>query len=242
MRFVRYPIPPVAILLKLTIRAPCETAKTKPSYTAPTRRGGQWTVAIIVICTILSLSELVVWWRGSENQHFSVEKGVSRELQMNLDMVVKMRCDDLRVNVQDASGDHIMAGMLLWKDNTNWDLWMQKVNREISMGVHEYQTLNAEDTQRLLAQEEDLHAHHVIQHVRKNPRRKFPKTPRLSSSQPIDACRLYGSMESNKVMGDFHITARGHGYQDVGGHLDHTGSSLRYPVFPIFFFSILTFI
>lgn len=151
---------------------------------------------------------------------------------MNLDMVVKMRCDDLQVNVQDASGDHILAGMLLYKDNTNWDLWTQKVNREISSGVHEYQTLNDEDTQRLLAQEEDLHARHVIHHVRKNPRRKFPKSLKLSSSQPVDACRLYGSLLGNKVTGDFHITARGHGYRDVGLHLDHKSS--------LFFFYFLS--
>jgi hypothetical protein len=37
-----------------------------------------------------------------------------------------------------------------------------------------------------------------------------------------DACRIYGMMEIHKCNGDFHITARGHGYQQFGGeHLDH---------------------
>lgn len=147
----------------------------------------------------------MTWYRGTENQHFSVEKGVSRQLQMNIDMVVKMPCNDVRVNVQDASGDHIMAGMLLLKDNTNWELWNQKLNQK-SDGVYEYQTLNAEDTKRLLDQEDDAHARHVLQHTRRNPRRKFPKSPKLSSSYPVDSCRIYGSLEGNKVHGDFHIT------------------------------------
>jgi hypothetical protein len=37
-----------------------------------------------------------------------------------------------------------------------------------------------------------------------------------------NACRIYGSLEGNKVQGDFHITARGHGYREVGAHLDHS--------------------
>lgn len=203
--------------------------KTKPNYTTASRRGGQWTVIILAICTFLSVGELVKWYRGTENQHFSVEKGISRELQMNIDMVVKMPCNDVRVNVQDASGDHIMAGMLLYKDNTNWDLWNEKLN-QVSSGVHEYQTLNAENTQRLLDQEEDVHARHVLQHTRKNPRRKFPKSPKLSSKQPVDSCRIYGSLEGNKVHGDFHITARGHGYSDVGQHLDHSAFNFTHMI------------
>lgn len=126
-------------------------------------------------------------------------------MQMNLDIVVKMPCNDLRVNVQDAAGDHVLAGLLLYKDNTNWELWDQKLN-QVSSGVHEYQTLNAENTERLLAQEEDVHAHHVLSHMRRTTRRKFPKTPKLSSNQPVDSCRIYGSLEGNKVHGDLHIT------------------------------------
>jgi Endoplasmic reticulum vesicle transporter len=37
-----------------------------------------------------------------------------------------------------------------------------------------------------------------------------------------DSCRIYGQLEIHKCQGDFHITARGHGYQQFGGeHLDH---------------------
>lgn len=92
--------------------------------------------------------------------------------------------------------------------------------------VHEYQILNAEDNQRIMAQEEDAHVRHVVSEVRRNYRRKFPKSPSLRRGDKIDACRIYGSLEGNKVQGDFHITARGHGYQDLGGHLDHKSKLL----------------
>ncbi|OOQ91725.1 COPII-coated vesicle protein [Penicillium brasilianum] len=191
--------------------------KTKASYTTPTTRGGQWTVLILAICTLFSFHELKTWWHGTEKHNFSVEKGVSHQLQLNLDIVVHMPCDTLRVNIQDAAGDRILAGELLQREETSWNLWMQKRN----YGSHEYQTLSHEEADRLSAQEEDAHVHHVMGEVRRNPRRKFAKGPRMRWGEKSDACRIYGSLEGNKVQGDFHITARGHGYRELGEHLSH---------------------
>lgn len=153
-----------------------------------------------------------------------MEKGVSHELQLNLDMVVQMPCDMLRVNIQDASGDRILAGELLKKDDTSWKLWMDKRNYETSGGLREYQTLSQEDSARLSEQEADAHVHHVLGEVRRNPRKKFPKGPRMRWGEKADSCRIYGSLEGNKVQGDFHITARGHGYQEFAPHLDHSST------------------
>src|SRR5699024_8751237 len=131
-------------------------------------------------------------------------------LQLNLDIVVDMPCDSLRINIQDAAGDHILAGGLLKKEDTSWILWMQKRNYETTYGANEYQTLSSEHADRLLEQEEDVHASHVLDHVRSNPRKKFAKSPKLRRGDAVDSCRIYGSLEGNKVQGDFHITARGH--------------------------------
>ena len=134
-----------------------------------------------------------------------------------------MPCESLRVNIQDAAGDHILAGDLLKREDTSWILWMDKKNRETSHGAHEYQTLSSEAADRLSDQEEDLHVAHVMDHVRRNPRKKFPKSPKLRRGDAVDSCRIYGSLEGNKVQGDFHITARGHGYHEFAPHLDHRG-------------------
>ncbi|PYH95293.1 putative COPII-coated vesicle protein [Aspergillus ellipticus CBS 707.79] len=195
--------------------------KTKSSYTAPSSRGGQWTVLVLLICTVFTFSEFRTWLHGTENHQFSVEKGVGHDLQLNLDMVVHMPCDTLHVNIQDASGDRILAGELLQRERTSWQLWMDKRNREGHGGTHEYQKLSQEDTDRISAQEADAHVHHVLGEVRKNPRKKFAKGPKLRRRDPVDSCRIYGSLEGNKVQGDLHITAKGHGYRDMGQHLDH---------------------
>ncbi|KAJ5644102.1 uncharacterized protein N7484_006609 [Penicillium longicatenatum] len=200
--------------------------KTKASYTTPTHRGGQWTVLILLVCTVFSFSELKTWWRGTEQHHFSVEKGVSHELQLNLDIVVNMPCDTLRVNIQDAAGDRILASDMLKREETNWNLWMQKRNKD----KHEYQTLSHEEEDRLTAQEADAHAHHVLGEVRRNPRRKFAKGPSMRWGDTADSCRIYGSLEGNKVQGDFHITARGHGYRESAPHLDHSAFNFSHMI------------
>ncbi|EGD84318.1 hypothetical protein H112_08013 [Trichophyton rubrum D6] len=190
--------------------------KTKPSYTSTSRGGGLWTIFVAIICTILSCSELITWYRGHENHHFSVERGVSQEMQLNIDTVVAMPCDDVRINIQDAAGDHILAGDLLTQEPTSWTAWNREMNQRRSGGSPEYQTLNKEDTFRLEEQEEDLHVEHVLGEVRRSRKKKFPKAPKLKRSDAVDSCRVFGSLEGNKVQGNLHITARGFGYFEWG--------------------------
>ncbi|EXJ77174.1 hypothetical protein A1O3_10332 [Capronia epimyces CBS 606.96] len=199
--------------------------KTKPSYTSATARGGQWTLAIIILCTCLTMNELRTWWTGSETHHFSVERGVGHELQLNLDIVVAMPCHDLHVNVQDAAMDRIMAGDLLTKEDTNFAVWTDPRQRWLRKKHRraQYQGLHGGDGQREKEEEEDSHVSHVLGHMRENQGRKFTKSPHLRAGMAVDSCRIYGSLEGNKVQGDFHITARGHGYMEFGmqQHLDH---------------------
>ena len=121
-----------------------------------------------------------------------------------------MLCSDLHINVQDASGDRILAGDMLTKDATNWKQWDERVN-----------TLDRQGKDFAKEQEEDTHVGHVLGHGRE--KRRFKKTPRRGRGMPGTSCRVYGSLEGNKVQGDFHITARGHGYMELGQHLDHSG-------------------
>lgn len=185
------------------------TAKTKPTYTRRTTTGGYTTLFLIAISTLLSFTELRRWYSGHEAHLFSVEKGVSHELQINLDIVVPMLCSDLHINVQDASGDRILAGDMLRRDATTWTRWTGSHKLESGDMVKE--------------QEEDTHVGHVLGEVR-SQKRKFKKTPRVKRGEVADSCRVFGSLEGNKVQGDFHITARGHGYMEFGQHLDHSGT------------------
>ncbi len=147
---------------------------------------------------------------------------------MNLDIVVAMQCKDLHVNVQDAAGDRILAGDLLTKHETTWQLWTDKVSKRRRRDRQAYQLLHEENAERMQAEEEDQHVGHVLGHMREGGK-KFPKTPKLRKGEHPDSCRIFGSLEGNKVQGDFHITARGHGYMEWGyqQHLDHTSWCTR---------------
>ncbi|KAL2204226.1 DUF1692-domain-containing protein [Sarocladium strictum] len=194
--------------------------KSKPEYITRTSGGGKWTVAMSVISVILLWTEVSRWWRGYETHNFAVEKGISHEMQINLDVVVRMQCGDLHVNVQDASGDRILASNKLRRERTNWDQWvnekgMHKLGRDkngkVSTGAG-WQDFGYEDEG--FGEE---HVHDIVRTAKK--RAKWAKTPKVKGS--ADSCRIYGSLDLNKVQGDFHITARGHGYREIGEHLDH---------------------
>lgn len=195
--------------------------KSKPQYVMRTSGGGKWTVAMSIISLLLIWGEVSRWWRGTESHNFAVEKGVSHELQINLDIVVKMHCSDVHVNVQDASGDRIVAAKRLQRDPTTWTQWvdakgMHKLGRD-SQG----RVITNAGWKNLGYDEEGFGEEHVHDIVRAGKKKaKWAKTPRFKGR--ADSCRVYGNLDLNKVQGDFHITARGHGYMEVGEHLDHT--------------------
>lgn len=193
--------------------------KTKPSYTERTSTGGVWTVILICASVALAWSELTRWWRGETTHAFAVEQGVGHDLQINLDVVVAMKCEDLHVNVQDSSGDRIMAGQALNKDPTTWAQW--GANRKAhALGSTKEERLDLSGYPGFGEyREEDVHDYLG---AAKNGK-KFKKTPKVSRGTQPDSCRIFGSMHGNKVQGDFHITARGHGYMEFGAHLDHSG-------------------
>ncbi|KAK4966983.1 hypothetical protein LTR28_003170 [Elasticomyces elasticus] len=195
--------------------------KTKPSYTTRTSAGGIWTVFLILASTILTFTELRRWFIGTTTHTFSVEKGISHDLQINLDIVIPMHCSDIHINVQDASGDRILAGEKLERAPTTWLQWQGDRGRHQLRTTREELLLGGGAGYEEYG-EEDVHDY--LHAARR--KRKFAKTPKLPRGVEGDACRVFGSLEGNKVQGDFHITARGHGYMEFGQHLDHSGMFL----------------
>ncbi|CAI6332738.1 unnamed protein product [Periconia digitata] len=180
--------------------------KTKKTYLTRGRDSSGWTTLLILTCIYLSWSETSRWFAGTTTQTFSVEKGISHDMQINVDIVVRMYCKDLHVNMQDAAGDRTIAGDLLRKAPTQWEQWNDKK-------VH---SLSGSDATHP-GWEDMWDVHDQLGAAGK--KKKFPKTPNVRGIP--NACRIFGSLDGNKVQGDFHITARGHGYLEFGEHLEH---------------------
>ncbi|OTB06987.1 hypothetical protein M426DRAFT_318351 [Hypoxylon sp. CI-4A] len=199
--------------------------KSKPQYVTRTSGGGKWTIVMSVVSLVLLWSELGRWWRGEETHTFAVEKGVSHSMQINLDIVVNMKCQDLHVNVQDAAGDRILASSRLQEDATNWGHWVDaKGVHKLGKDAHGRAITGAGWHDEGFGEE---HVHDIVAMGRKKAR--WGKTPRLWGAQ-VDSCRIYGSLDLNKVQGDFHITARGHGYAEAGKHLDHSSFNFSHVI------------
>ncbi|WPH02463.1 hypothetical protein R9X50_00532700 [Acrodontium crateriforme] len=203
-----------------TVKAFDAFPKTKPSYTQQTNSGGVFTVVLLCASLWLASTELGRWWAGETTHGFSVEQGVGHDLQINMDIVVAMKCEDLHVNVQDAAGDRILASSALYKDPTTWWIWENKLGHQLGF-TKEDRTSNE-------FAEQDVHDY--IGHSANTRKKKFKGTPRIRRGHVANACRIYGSLHGNKVQGDFHITARGHGYMEAGQHLDHTSFNFSHHV------------
>ncbi|KAF2153828.1 DUF1692-domain-containing protein [Myriangium duriaei CBS 260.36] len=203
----------------VSVRAFDAFPKTKASYQTKTHSGGVWTVVLALLSFLLTTSELRRWWAGHTTHAFSVEKGVGHELQINLDLVMAMRCDDLRINVQDAAGDRILAGDRLNRVNTMWYQWSGKRGGHVLGATSEERGENDYDI-------EDVHDY--LSALRKGQR--FLPNPKMPRGKEPDSCRIYGTLQLNKVQGDFHIMARGHGYMELGQHLDHKAFNFSHQI------------
>ena len=184
-----------------------------------------------VFSILLVSTELMRWWRGAETHNFAVEKGVSRDMLLNLDVVVRMNCADLHINVQDAAGDRILAAHTLSLDPTNWSQWVDlkgthKLGRDAQGKVVTGHGWEHRDVGKRVGAEHEEgfgeeHVHDIV--AKGRSKAKFGKTPKVWGGKG-DSCRVYGTLNLNKVQGDFHITARGHGYMELASHLDHSGT------------------
>lgn len=161
----------------------------------------------------------MIFFAGTTTHTFSVESGVAHTLQLNMDIVVPMQCADLHVNIQDASGDRIHAGQTLNKEETVWATWAKMPTGAPTQTELQGPTINDWFKQQAQQYRGDEDVHDFLKAAKKKP--KFPLTPKIMKGVLPDACRIFGSIEGNKVQGDFHITARGHGYVEYGSHLDH---------------------
>ncbi|CUS14099.1 unnamed protein product [Tuber aestivum] len=181
--------------------------KTRSTYTTRTPRGGAITLLLLLTSAYLAITELRNYLTGSESHTFLVEPGIGHDMQINLDMTVAMPCSSLHVNVEDAVQDRILAGQLLSQEDVRFD----------DAGAHSlYSGAGGGEGggARLRGPQEGGEEGGLQGWVEKG-------RPVLILGRDGRGGGIYGSMGVNRVQGDFHITAKGHGYWEDGVHVDH---------------------
>lgn len=113
---------------------------------------------------------------------------VRSTVNLNVDILVLMPCKYLDANVRDISEDRNMAEEVLNFEGVIVPPYFWNM-------VHEKKTKTPEIDEIL---SNSLEADFVSRGVRRN--------------LDLPVCRIYGTIPLNRVQGDFHITAEGHGY------------------------------
>ena len=58
-------------------------------------KGGIVSIGLLCIVAVLTWTETVSWWRGTEVMRVSVEQGVGHGMQLNVDITVAMACEGI---------------------------------------------------------------------------------------------------------------------------------------------------
>ncbi|CAO3642735.1 unnamed protein product [Cunninghamella blakesleeana] len=155
-------------------------------------KGGLLTMLLIFVLLFFSIGEYSEYRKLKTKHEFFIDPSVEKSISVNMDLTVAMPCNLLLVHIFDASGQRIHLSNSL-----------KMVPAEFSI-----------DTNKKTYQGQDQRYIHEI--IKAASGRPYDERVAID----MGACRIYGSIEANKVAANLHITAAGHGYYGEA-HTDH---------------------
>lgn len=168
--------------------------KVPESYQKTTASGGTVSILTFLFIGILIISEFQ-YYRATDIQYnYEVDTDSDSKLQINVDLTIAMKCQDIGADILDLSGATI-EGENIREEATFFELaenqkeWLRKFQK-MKSSKEGYRTINEVELfegsfPTAMPQRDDLQ--------------------KKSSSQP-DSCRFFGSFDVNKVAGNFHVT------------------------------------
>ncbi|XP_060588010.1 endoplasmic reticulum-Golgi intermediate compartment protein 2-like isoform X2 [Ruditapes philippinarum] len=171
--------------------------KVPDNFKETTVSGGGISVVTFVFIAILMISEVRYYANTLLKFDYEVDKEVDGKIKINVDMTVAMRCEHIGADVLDQTGQDTHSFGSLKMDNTHYELSpRQQQYHEITQQVNQYMRDEYHAIQELMW----LSGH--------QPALKMGMPKReIEPEGPADACRIHGTLEVNKVAGNFHITA-----------------------------------
>ncbi|KAK9710929.1 hypothetical protein K7432_008141 [Basidiobolus ranarum] len=168
--------------------------KVDEGYQRRSKSGGFLSFVITLVLLYLLQSEIREYWAVKQDFEFLVDQGIQHTMQVNLDIYVPMECENLTVDVLDAAGATSHVKRML----------------NVSPAYLAFSSLGKRTS---YEESDEIDVHQIIRESHQEKRQG------IKNEQEYNACRVTGSMEVNKVAGNLHITALGHGYG--GAHVDH---------------------
>ncbi|CEP20587.1 unnamed protein product [Cyberlindnera jadinii] len=145
-----------------------------------------------LLLLFLTWVEIGSFFGGEVDHQFHVDNTVSRNMTINLDILVAMPCNFIQTNVRDLTYDRFLAAEKLQYEGMSFFLpHGYQVNSERHIVTPELDEIMAEGI-----------------------RAEFLRRESTGHNLGSPACHIFGSIPVNRVAGDFHITAKGFGYRD----------------------------
>ena len=195
--------------------------KVPDTYQETSTSGGTVSIFVFIFLSILVISEFSYYSATVKEYSFGVDTAADHKLNINIDITVAMECDDLGADVLDLSGSSIETQTQLKMEPTYFRLsknqknWLDALHA--SRGSDEgYRTINNVHAMN------DVFGEILPTYMPEKDHTEF-------EGEEFNSCRVHGSIEVNKVAGNFHFTAgksiphpRGH------AHLSSLVSELNY--------------
>ncbi|CAL1530423.1 unnamed protein product [Lymnaea stagnalis] len=171
--------------------------KVPESYQETSATGGGLSIVTFLLIGFLVISQISYYTSTELKFDYIVDTNYTGKVHLNIDMTVAMKCHHVGADVLDQTGQDVLGFGQLEEEPVHWTL-----------------SENQRDYQHFVQQVNDYlsEEYHAIQEVLWRsgnptfiggmPKRKGPEP----EGQP-DACRIHGSLEVNKVAGNFHVTA-----------------------------------
>ena len=166
--------------------------KVNSEHQVRSTRGGLLTIITVFCGLFIFWVEVGGFLGGYVRNLYSVDPEIKSEITINVDLLVAMPCEYLHTNVYDVANDRFLAGDFLNYEGTSFFLphgW------DINNQNDKHTTPDLDEVMQELLRAEFLLA-----------------GLRINDGAP--ACHIFGSFPVNQVKGNFHITAKGVGYQD----------------------------
>ncbi|XP_046379689.2 endoplasmic reticulum-Golgi intermediate compartment protein 2-like isoform X2 [Haliotis cracherodii] len=170
--------------------------KVPESYKETTATGGGLSIITFIIIAILVISEIKYYTDTELKFDYEVDTNVTGKIKINVDLTVAMKCSSIGADVLDLTGQDVHSYGRLKEEDTYF---------ELTPNQQKYHTFLQEINRYL---QEEYHAIQDLMWKSKTPAFRGGMPPRETNPEHgPDACRVHGSLEVNKVAGNFHITA-----------------------------------
>ncbi|KAG9297372.1 hypothetical protein G9A89_009456 [Geosiphon pyriformis] len=173
--------------------------KVDAGYQRRSTHGGLVTTLVSIFLWLLISSEFRDYLRVSQAYEFLVDQNINHGLQINVDVTVNTPCLVLTVDLLDIAGERV------------------HVASELELVPAKFEVRTAHRVGEMV--DGPLDVHQMVKDAAWKQNGLFPDE--AVHENELSACRIFGTFEVNKVTGNLHITAVGHGYGFGFIHIDH---------------------